>query len=277
MRCGLRRERNGGDVLLHQPAQRDLRDAAPARRGNFGQHRIAEQPAAPERTIGDEDQLVPPRRGQQLRLVEKRMILRLQYDQRLGAEFDRLVEQRDVEIGDADMARQPLPLGLGQRRHGLAQRNVRIGPMDQQEIDVIDLERGEAFIHRFRKVAGAQVFVADLGGEEDVLARARPRRASPRRPRARCRISARCRYGDSRPSAPRATVSADSPPVSGEVPKPSAGMAPPSAGKGRLAGTVMDRVHRASWHGSGRIVEASPHTAYSFAGHSEDLVHRAGA
>ena len=64
------------------------------------------------------------------------MILRLQGDQRLGAERDRLVEQRDVEIGDADMARQPLPLGLGQRRHGFFERDRRIGPVHQQEVDV---------------------------------------------------------------------------------------------------------------------------------------------
>src|SRR5471032_1788349 len=42
--------------------------------------------------------------------------------------------------------------------------------MDQQELDKVDLERGEAVIHRSRKVKSAQIFVADLGGEEDVLA-----------------------------------------------------------------------------------------------------------
>ncbi len=99
------------------------------------------------------------------------MILGLQGDQRLGAKLDRLVEQGDVEIGDADMACQPPLLGLGQGRHGLTQCDLRIGPMNEQKIDVIDPKRGEAFIDRFRKVTGAQVFVADLGGEEDVLAR----------------------------------------------------------------------------------------------------------
>ena len=33
------------------------------------------------------------------------------------------------------------------------------------------LERGETFIDRARKVAGAQILVADFGGEENVLAR----------------------------------------------------------------------------------------------------------
>ena len=50
-----------------------------------------------------------------------------------------------------------------------------------RQIDIIDLERGEAFVHRFGEVVGAQIFVADLGGEEDVAARGTPeaRIASP--------------------------------------------------------------------------------------------------
>ena len=120
----LRRKRNGGDVLLQQPAQRDLRDAAAALFGDVVQQRIAEQAAARQRTIGDEDEPVPAHRGEELRLVEIGMILRLQGDQRFGTERDRLVEQRDVEIGDADVAGKPGPLGLGQRRHGLLQRDL---------------------------------------------------------------------------------------------------------------------------------------------------------
>jgi hypothetical protein len=41
----------------------------------------------------------------------------------------------------------------------------------QQEIDVVDPEGGEAFVHRPGKFVGAQVLMRDLGGEEDFLAR----------------------------------------------------------------------------------------------------------
>ena len=87
------------------------------------------------------------------------MILGLQRHQRLGAELDRLIEQRDVEVGDADVPRQPLPLGLGQRRHGFGERNLRVRPVHQQEIDIVDLERGEALVDRLREGVGAQIFV----------------------------------------------------------------------------------------------------------------------
>ena len=90
----VRRERDRRHVLLQQPAQRDLRDAAPARLGDVGQHRIVEQAPAPERAIGDIDQPALTHGIEQLGLVEKGVILRLQRHQRLRAERDRLVEQR---------------------------------------------------------------------------------------------------------------------------------------------------------------------------------------
>ena len=43
--------------------------------------------------------------------------------------------------------------------------------MHQQQVEVVDPERGEAFVDRFGKVGRAKILVADLGGEEDVLAR----------------------------------------------------------------------------------------------------------
>ena len=57
---------------------------------------------------------------------------------------------------------RPLPLGLGQRRHGLGERDLRIGPVHQQQIDVVDLKRGEALVDRFGEGVGAQIFVATL-------------------------------------------------------------------------------------------------------------------
>ena len=115
---------------------------------------------------GRKGELVPAHRGHELRLIQIGMILGLQGQQRLGAEMNRLVEQRGGEVGDADMARLALPFGLGQRRHGLAQRNVRVGPMNEQQVDATDVKRGEARIDRTGKVGAAQIFVADFGGDE---------------------------------------------------------------------------------------------------------------
>jgi len=69
------------------------------------------------------------------------------------------------------MARQTLPLGARKRRHVLAHGDRRIGPVHHQQVDEVDLERGEARIDRAGKVVGPEILVADLGGEEDVAAR----------------------------------------------------------------------------------------------------------
>ena len=92
------------------------------------------------------------------------MILGLQRHQRLRAEPDRLIEQRDVEIGDTDVAGKPVALGLGQRRHGFGERNVRVRPVHHQQVDVIDPERGRAYSHLWD---GATVAI-DLAAREVV-------------------------------------------------------------------------------------------------------------
>ena len=65
------------------------------------------------------------------------------------------------------MARETLPLCLGQRGDRLVERNLRVRPMHKQEIDVIDAEILEAFVDRAREIVGAQIFVRHLGGQEN--------------------------------------------------------------------------------------------------------------
>ena len=103
--------------------------------------------------------------------VDIGMGLALQVDQRLRAERDRLVEQRDVEIRHAEVAREPVALGLGERAHGFLQRDLGVRPVHQQEVDIVDAEIGEALVDRAREIGGAQIFVRHLGAEEDVAAR----------------------------------------------------------------------------------------------------------
>ena len=106
-----------------------------------------------------------------LRRVDIRVALALQIDQRLRAERDRLVEQRDVEIRHADVARETVALGLGERAHGLLQRDRGVRPVHQQQVDIVDAEIGEALVDRAGEIGGAQIFVRHLGAEEDVAAR----------------------------------------------------------------------------------------------------------
>ena len=133
--------------------------------GDVGENRIAQHASAPERAIGREDQAAPAARLRELFLIEIGMVLGLQVDQRLRTEPDRLVEQRDVEVRNSDMARQALPLGLGERGHRLLERNIRVRPMHQQEIDEVDAEILQALVDRAGEVVGAQIFMRHLGGQ----------------------------------------------------------------------------------------------------------------
>ena len=46
-----------------------------------------------------------------------------------------------------------------------------VRPMHQQQIDVVDAERRQAFVDRAGEIGGVQIFVRDLGAQEDVAAR----------------------------------------------------------------------------------------------------------
>src|SRR5262245_1869402 len=97
------------------------------------------------------------------------VILGLQVDQWLWTEPDGFVEHGDIEIRDPDMARKPLPFRLGERGNGLAEWNLRIRPMHEQEIDEVDAQVRQALVDRAREIVGAQVFVRYLGGEENLV------------------------------------------------------------------------------------------------------------
>src|SRR5262249_14518995 len=49
-----------------------------------------------------------------------------------------------IEICNPDMARKPLPFGLGERGNGFAERDLRVWPMHEQEIDEVDAESLQA-------------------------------------------------------------------------------------------------------------------------------------
>jgi hypothetical protein len=101
--------------------------------------------------------------------IKSALRLGLQIDQRLRTEPDGFVEHGDIEIRNPDMARKPLPFGLGERGNWLAERNLRVRPMHEQEIDEVDAERRQALVDRAREIVRAQVFVRYLGGEENLV------------------------------------------------------------------------------------------------------------
>src|SRR5262249_29421085 len=101
-----------------------------------------------QRAVSGEDRTGLAAGFGELRPAATGVILGLQVDQGVGAEEDGFIEDGDVEIGNADMAREALPLGFGQRGNGLAQRNVRVGPMHEQKVDEIDVEIFQALLDR---------------------------------------------------------------------------------------------------------------------------------
>jgi hypothetical protein len=63
------------------------------------------------------------------RLVEERVALDLVADQGFGHDPHRLFDERDREVGNADMARKPVLLDLAQRAKRFRKRDLRIGPV----------------------------------------------------------------------------------------------------------------------------------------------------
>src|SRR5258706_442713 len=63
----------------------------------------------------------------------------------------------------------PTPCCSSQRRHGFGERNLRIGPMHQQQIDIVGAERLETRVDRLGEIRRMQILVRRLGGEENVF------------------------------------------------------------------------------------------------------------
>ena len=80
------RARDGCNIaLLNEPAQRDLRDRSPFALSELGDARIFEDLATCERTVRGQDDAQPATGQEHFRLIEIRMVFRLQRDERLGA------------------------------------------------------------------------------------------------------------------------------------------------------------------------------------------------
>src|SRR4030088_2034121 len=162
--------RNRDDALLHEIAQLDLRRALAVRLADALERLVAGNLAARQRTIGRHRKAMPAAGGQHLALIEKWMDFDLVGHQGFVREPDRIFQQGGGEIRDPDMSRATVALGLTEDAEGLRQRNVRIRPVDEEQIDPGQLELGEAFIERALEIIGRELVVIDLGCDENVLA-----------------------------------------------------------------------------------------------------------
>ena len=66
-------------------------------------------------------------------------------DQRLGRDPRRLLDQRHGEIGNADVTGEPVALDLAQGTERF-ERDLRIGPMQQQQIDLGQAQPRQAIV-----------------------------------------------------------------------------------------------------------------------------------
>jgi len=103
---------NDDNVLLHEEAERDLRRGLFVRGADPRQHIVAAGLTLGDRAVGGHRHAVLAAGRQHLRLIEIGMALDLIADQRLGGRFPRRLDQRDVEVGDADVPGQSVTLDL---------------------------------------------------------------------------------------------------------------------------------------------------------------------
>ena len=68
------------------------------------------------------------------------------------------------------MAREALALDAGEGAEGFRQRNLRAGPMQQQQIDLAEAEPRQTPARGAFKLAGREVRRPDLRGHEDLVA-----------------------------------------------------------------------------------------------------------
>jgi hypothetical protein len=91
-------------------------------------------------------------------------------DQRLRAGRDRLFDQSHGKIRNADVPRQTDFLDIRQRTQGLLQRHPRIGPMQQQQIDLGKMQLAQAFSGGALKIVRREMRGPDLGRHEHIVA-----------------------------------------------------------------------------------------------------------
>ena len=91
-------------------------------------------------------------------------------NERLGRKPHRLLDELDGEIGHPDMARQPIALDLAQRAERIGERDLRIGPVQQQQIEFAQAQPAERVARGPFEIARRKMRRPDLGGDKHVAA-----------------------------------------------------------------------------------------------------------
>ena len=110
-----------------------------------------------DRTVSRDRQAVSAAGGARRGLIDERVPFDLVVDQRLGRESHRFVHERRREIRHADVAGKPRLFILHNAGIVSRQRNTRIGPVDQQQVDVCELELDQALLGGVLEIARRQM------------------------------------------------------------------------------------------------------------------------
>src|SRR6185437_7002646 len=168
----LRRFGDGGDaLLLDEPAQRHLAGGFPVFAADGDQSLIGKDTAARDRRVSREHHAVTLHQGEGCALRQERVIFDLVAEQLGLVPLDRFAQQRDSEIADADEARLAGLAQLGEGAERLAEGHLRIRPMNEQQIDMVEAETLEALLMRALGRTGVKIAWRDFGHEKNLAAR----------------------------------------------------------------------------------------------------------
>jgi hypothetical protein len=108
------------------------------------------------------------------------MQLDLIADERLARERHRFLDQRDGEVRHADVAGNARLLDLAKRAERLGERDARVRPMQQEQIDLGKPQPRQAVLRCAFELARRKVRRPDFGGDKHLVALdARARKPSP--------------------------------------------------------------------------------------------------
>src|SRR5215217_8007766 len=154
--------------LVEQPAQGDLAGRLAVRLADPRERLVAGHAAVGERGVGRDEHLALAREIEQPGLAKERVVLDLVAEHRCMLE--RLREQPRREVRHAEVAD---PAGLAQldeRGDGALERHGLVGPVQQQEIQVVRAQGTQGVFGRGLERVRLEVAREDLRGEEDVRA-----------------------------------------------------------------------------------------------------------
>jgi len=109
--------------------------------------------------------------GVHFRLIEIGMEFHLVDGKRRVGGRDHLAQQGGREVGNTDVAGEPPRLHPVQRTDGVGDRDIRIGPVDEQQVEMVEAETLQARLRRSFELLRFELGPPDFRGHEDLVAR----------------------------------------------------------------------------------------------------------